>query len=186
MTGNLTSQAATMDLAGAPNDIISNLDPLALIIFIPIMDQFIYPSIRKMGFTFTPLKKIFVGYMMATMAMISATVIQYYIYKLSPCGSHASSCEKTAPINVWVQTVPYVLIAFSEIFAAITGYEYAYTKAPKNMKSLGSSWIHPSPWFEISPFQLADYTCFVYSPIPLSLHERHIFRHRPSSGLPVG
>ncbi|KAL1875122.1 hypothetical protein Plec18167_005792 [Paecilomyces lecythidis] len=139
MTGNLTSQAATMDLDGAPNDIISNLDPLALIIFIPIMDQFIYPGIRKMGFTFTPLKKIFVGYMMATMAMISATVIQYYIYKLSPCGSHASSCEKTAPINVWVQTVPYVLIAFSEIFAAITGYEYAYTKAPKNMKSLVQS-----------------------------------------------
>lgn len=138
MTGNLTSQAATMQLDGAPNDIISNLDPLALIIFIPIMDHFGYPGIRKLGFTFTPLKKIFVGYMMATSAMISAAVIQYYIYKMSPCGSQASSCKETAPINVWVQAIPYVLIAFSEIFAAITGYEYAYTKAPKNMKSLGS------------------------------------------------
>ncbi|GAD95050.1 MFS peptide transporter, putaitve [Paecilomyces variotii No. 5] len=139
MTGNLTSQAATMQLDGAPNDIINNLDPLALIIFIPIMDQFVYPSIRKMGFTFTPIKKIFTGYMVATSAMVSATVIQYYIYKTSPCGSHASSCKETAPINVWVQTVPYVLIAFSEIFAAITGYEYAYTKAPKNMRSLVQS-----------------------------------------------
>ncbi|KAJ9213861.1 hypothetical protein DTO166G4_4472 [Paecilomyces variotii] len=139
MTGNLTSQAATMQLDGAPNDIISNLDPLALIIFIPIMDHFGYPGIRKLGFTFTPLKKIFVGYMMATSAMISAAVIQYYIYKTSPCGSQASSCKETAPINVWVQAIPYVLIAFSEIFAAITGYEYAYTKAPKNMKSLVQS-----------------------------------------------
>ncbi|EHA18067.1 hypothetical protein CBS63078_3619 [Aspergillus niger] len=139
MTNNLTSQAATMQLHGVPNDIINNLDPLALIIFIPIMDQFIYPGLRKMGFHFTPIKRIYVGYLLASASMIAAAVTQYYIYKLSPCGNHPSSCDEAAPINVWVQAVPYVLIAFSEIFASITGYEYAYTKAPKNMKSLVQS-----------------------------------------------
>lgn len=33
----------------------------------------------------------------------------------------------------------YLLIGFSEIFAAITGHEYTFTKAPKNMKNLGKS-----------------------------------------------
>ena len=37
---------------------------------------------------------------------------------------------------MWIQTGPYALIAFSEIFASITGLEYAFTKAPKNMRSL--------------------------------------------------
>ncbi|PYH39769.1 putative MFS peptide transporter [Aspergillus neoniger CBS 115656] len=139
MTNNLTSQAATMQLHGVPNDIINNLDPLALIIFIPIMDQFVYPGLRKMGFHFTPIKRIYAGYLLASASMIAAAVTQYYIYKLSPCGNHPSTCDEAAPINVWVQAVPYVLIAFSEIFASITGYEYAYTKAPKNMKSLVQS-----------------------------------------------
>lgn len=138
MTNNLTSQSATLALHGAPNDIINNLDPLALIIFIPIMDSFVYPGLRKMGFNFSPLKRIYFGFIVASMSMVSAAVIQYYIYKTSPCGDHPSDCDTSSPINVWVQTVPYVLIAFSEIFTSITGYEYAYTKAPKNMKSLGT------------------------------------------------
>ncbi|KAL4956726.1 POT family-domain-containing protein [Aspergillus filifer] len=139
MTSNLTSQAATMQLHGIPNDIINNLNPLALILLIPIMDQLIYPAIRKMGFNFTPLKRIYVGYMIACASMVAATVTQHYIYIRSPCHNRASSCDEPAPINVWVQTVSYVLIALSEIFTSITGYEYAYTKAPRNMKSLVQS-----------------------------------------------
>jgi dipeptide/tripeptide permease len=38
LNNNLISQAATMTTNGLPNDVLSNLDPLALIIFIPICD----------------------------------------------------------------------------------------------------------------------------------------------------
>lgn len=136
MTSNLTSQSATMELHGAPNDIIQNLNPISLIIFIPIMDFFVYPAIRKARIPFTPLKRICLGFFLASSAMISACVVQHYIYKLGPCGDHMNSCDDPAPINVWVQTVPYVLIGFSEIMASITGLEYAFTKAPVNMRSL--------------------------------------------------
>lgn len=139
MTNNLTSQAATMQLHGAPNDIILNLNPLALIIFIPIMDHLVYPGLSRMGFKSTPLKRIYTGFILASLSMVAATVTQHYIYKTSPCGDHPSACKEPAPINVWVQAVPYILVAISEILASITGYEYAYTKAPKNMKSLVQS-----------------------------------------------
>ena len=58
LNNNLTSQAAIMVTNGVPNDVLSNLDPFALIIFIPICDVFLYPAIRCAGWNFTPLKKI--------------------------------------------------------------------------------------------------------------------------------
>ncbi|KAF8335597.1 hypothetical protein F5887DRAFT_609974 [Amanita rubescens] len=72
------------------------------------------------------------------MSVIWAAVIQHYIYKTSPCGYQAGECvaPQVSPLNVWIQSGSYILIAFSEIFASITGLEYAFTKAPGNMKSL--------------------------------------------------
>ena len=143
MTSNLTSQAATMVVNGVPNDVLSNLDPLALIIFIPICDMFIYPGLRRMGYNFSPIKKITLGFFTGSAAMIWTVVVQHYIYARNPCGNRVSTCVAadgvtviTSDLNVWIQTGSYVLIAFSEIFASITGLEYAYTKAPKNMRSL--------------------------------------------------
>ncbi|KXS96338.1 hypothetical protein AC579_9897 [Pseudocercospora musae] len=138
MVNNLTSQSATMQLNGVPNDLINNLNPLTLVIFIPIIDAFIYPAIRKAGWHFTPIKRITWGFFLASVSMVASAVIQYYIYKESPCPrsevNSGTGCE--APINVWVQAVPYCLIAFSEIFASITGLEFAFSKAPENMRGL--------------------------------------------------
>ena len=127
---------------GVPNDVLSNLDPFALIIFIPICDLLIYPALRRAGINFSPLKKITLGFFTGSAAMVWAAVVQHYIYKRNPCGYHVSTCADadgnpiTSDLNVWIQTGSYVLIAFSEIFASITGLEYAFTKAPKNMRSL--------------------------------------------------
>ena len=38
LNNNLTSQAATMSTHGVPNDVLSNLDPFALLILIPVCD----------------------------------------------------------------------------------------------------------------------------------------------------
>ncbi|KAI0537493.1 POT family protein [Xylaria digitata] len=152
LNSNLTSQAATMVLGGVPNDVINNLDPIALLIFIPICDKIFYPFLRRIGYNFTPIKKITAGFALGTLAMVVGALIQHYIYYQSPCREvsgygYVADCKEALglegnaderlykpPLTVWIQTPAYVLIAFSEIFASITGLEYAFTKAPKNMR----------------------------------------------------
>jgi proton-dependent oligopeptide transporter, POT family len=131
-----------MSTHGVPNDVINNLDPFAILILIPIHDLLIYPFFNRIGIKVTPLRKITLGFFTGSLAMIWAAVVQHYIYKTSPCGYHAAGdlpngdpCP-VSPLNVWIQTGSYVLIGASEIYASITGLEYAFTKAPKNMKSL--------------------------------------------------
>jgi proton-dependent oligopeptide transporter, POT family len=132
-----------MKLNGLPNDVLSNLDPFALLIFIPLCDFVVYPFLRKMKINFSPIKKIAFGFWTGAAAMVWAAVIQYYIYQQSECGWYAAGyledgetpCANVG-INVWAQTGAYVLIALSEIFASITSLEYAFSKAPKNMRSM--------------------------------------------------
>ncbi|KAF2714050.1 PTR2-domain-containing protein [Pleomassaria siparia CBS 279.74] len=141
MLNNLVSQASTMNLGKVPNDIISKLNPIFIIIVIPIMDFGVYPLLRKLNINFTPIKKISLGFGLASLAMVSACVTQHYIYKMSACGSHINKLTKagrkdcSADISVWVQVFPYGLIGMSEVMASITKLEYAFTKAPKNMRS---------------------------------------------------
>jgi POT family proton-dependent oligopeptide transporter len=137
INNNLISQAALMQRHGVPNDILSNLNPFALLIFIPLNDRLIYPALRKAGIRFTPIKKITAGFFTGAAAMIWAAVVQHYIYQKSECGMRASGEDcPVVEINVWAQTGAYVLIALSEVFASITSLEYAFSKAPKNMRSM--------------------------------------------------
>jgi len=142
INNNLTSQASLLELHGLPSDVISNIDPLALIVLIPVFDQIVYPFLRKRGINFTPIKRITAGFFLGVAAMIWAGVLQLYIYKKSPCGYDANNCYDNdgnalpAPINIGAQTGAFVLIAISEIMGSVTSLEYAFSKAPKNMRSL--------------------------------------------------
>ncbi|KAF7326008.1 SEC23 SEC24 family protein [Mycena kentingensis (nom. inval.)] len=151
MNSNLISQAATMTTNGLPNDVLSNIDPLALIIFIPVFDYWIYPALHRRGIVFTPLKRIIMGFFAASAAMAWAAHLQSKIYATDPCGYSAATCRgangqmQVSPISVWEQAPAYILIAFSEILASITGLEYAFTKAPANMRSLVMSLFLATP-----------------------------------------
>ena len=124
-----------MQLHGIPNDIMQNIDPLTVIIFIPIMDRLIYPMLRRVGIKFKPITRITMGFIFGSMAMAYAAIVQHLIYKSPPCYNMPSNCDSGNQVHVAVQTPAYLLIGLSEIFASITGLEYAFTKAPPSMKS---------------------------------------------------
>ncbi|KAF5096740.1 hypothetical protein D0Z03_001556 [Geotrichum reessii] len=141
MINNFVSQAGTMNTHGIPNDIMQNIDPIAVIIFIPIMERLVYPALKKVGIQFKPITRIFFGFIFASIAMAYAAIVQHIIYSAGPCYDSPLNCpasqDGTIPNNVHVavQTPAYFFVALSEIFASVTGLEYAYTKAPANMKS---------------------------------------------------
>ncbi|KAJ6573270.1 hypothetical protein B0H10DRAFT_1964144 [Mycena sp. CBHHK59/15] len=119
--GNLGTVAA-----GTPNDLIKNLDPISIVIMVPIFKR--------------PHQAYYRGFCRGG---TSHGMLEKYLYDRSPCSNHQpSACTSAdgepdvAPLNVWIVAGPYILVAISEIFASITSLEYAYTKAPKRMKSV--------------------------------------------------
>ncbi|KAL6450795.1 PTR2 Peptide transporter PTR2 [Candida maltosa Xu316] len=134
MLGLLTPQGAGMTQT-MPNDFLQAFDSIAIMVFIPIFERLLYPFIRRYT-PFKPITKIFWGFMFGSGSMLYAAVLQHYIYKTGPCYDQPLNCENGNHINIGLQTPAYVLIAISEILASITGLEYAYTKAPVQMKSL--------------------------------------------------
>lgn len=77
MNNNLISQAATLEHDRVPNDFIQNIDPIAVIIFIPIFDRLIYPTLRKAHIRFTPIKRIAAGFAFAALSSAIAAIVQY-------------------------------------------------------------------------------------------------------------
>ena len=134
MISTFVTQGSMLELHGLPNDFFQAIDSIALIVFIPIFESVLYPFIRR----YTPLKpitKIFWGFTFGSLAMTWACVLQHFVYKAGPYYQFPLEGGGPNKVHVAWQVPAYVLIAFSEIFASITGLEYAYSKAPDSMKS---------------------------------------------------
>ncbi|KAJ2781210.1 peptide transporter ptr2 [Coemansia javaensis] len=134
MSNNLVAQAGEMNTGSVPNDIIQNLDPICLIIFIPIFDMGIYPALRRCGIVVGPITRIFIGFLLAAVSMAYAAIVQHLVYSAGPY--YDSPGSKFNNISAAIQIPAYIFIAWGEIFASISGLEYAYTRAPAAMKSI--------------------------------------------------
>ncbi|KAF8857451.1 peptide transporter [Acephala macrosclerotiorum] len=129
---------------GQPNDLISNFNSLSIIIMAPVLNYGLYPYLRKHHVHFGPVARITFGLFLSSVGAVGYTVLNYYAYKLGPCGKYGSSStcvdangiSLVAPISVWWMAIPYALGGISELFVNVPAYGLAYSRAPKNMRGL--------------------------------------------------
>jgi len=101
---------------------MQTLNPVFVLLLIPLFSYVLYHGVSKF-FPMTPLRKIGVGFFVVTTSFLVPAWIQW---RLDSGGS---------PSLLW-QVLAYFLLTSSEILISITALEFAYTQAPKTMKSL--------------------------------------------------
>ncbi|CAJ1087507.1 solute carrier family 15 member 1-like [Xyrichtys novacula] len=83
-----TLQATTMTgdfgLLTIQPDQMQTVNPILILLLVPIMDSAIYPLIAKCKLNFTPLKRMTVGMLLAALAFVAAGLVQIEIDKTLP------------------------------------------------------------------------------------------------------
>jgi POT family proton-dependent oligopeptide transporter len=100
---------------------IHAINPILILIFIPIFAYGIYPAFDRV-WPLTPLRKISLGFFL--------TVPSFLI----PAWIETQIAAGLQPNIVW-QLLAYVIITAAEVLVSITCLEFSYTQAPRKMKS---------------------------------------------------
>ena len=128
-----------MTTAGAPNDLLTNFNPLTIIITVPLLSHVLYPLLHKYRIKFGRIARITFGFTLAWISGIIGAIIQWRIYKTNPCGYYPTGCEDgngVSTLSIWLQIPNVALGAISECFCNVTGYELAYARSPPNMRAV--------------------------------------------------
>jgi POT family proton-dependent oligopeptide transporter len=136
MSTNFILQALNMERPGwVEAEQLNLVDSVILIILIPIFDMLLYPYLERKNINPNPVTRINIGFFFITLAMAYAALLQWQIYEAPPYNDTLNASQVN-DIEIWWQIPPYVLIAISEIFASISGLEFAYSQSPPSMKSV--------------------------------------------------
>ncbi len=110
-------------------DQIPALNPLMVMMIIPIVTAFLYPMLEKSGWRPTALRKMTVGMVIASASFLVVAGLQLPL-------------DGGSTVHVLWQMIPFFVMTVAEVFVSVTGLEFAYTQAPRSMKStMMSFWL---------------------------------------------
>jgi proton-dependent oligopeptide transporter, POT family len=101
---------------------IQTVNPLFILIALPVFSYWIYPAIDKV-FRLTPLRKIGIGLFITA---VSFGIIAWIQTRID---------AGQTPHIIW-QIVAFAALTVAEVMVSVTHLEFAYTQAPKKLKSL--------------------------------------------------
>jgi len=119
-----TLQAKSMQLYGLQPEQVGVVNPLLIMILLPIFGHYLYPAIQRCGIDFTPLRRMGVGMLIACGAFLLSALVQTRI------DGHAEHS-----VSVFLQLPQVLLITTAEILISVTGLEFSYTQATPALKS---------------------------------------------------
>ncbi|WP_437666589.1 POT family MFS transporter [Sorangium sp. So ce1182] len=119
-------QATRMDLDVlgyrlAPSQLMA-LNPLMVMLIIPFNTMILYPALERRGFRLSALGRMTAGMAIAGLSFVAVAAIEL------------AMTSSSRPSVLW-QAAPYLLITFAEVLVSTTGLEFAYSQAPREMKS---------------------------------------------------
>jgi POT family len=118
-----TLQASRMALHGLQPEQINILNPLEIMVFIPLFDRIIYPALEARRVNIAPLRRMGWGMVLAALSFVISGFLEYIIENSPTNSVHI----------VWA--VPQItILAIGEMFLSITGLEYAYSSSPDRLK----------------------------------------------------
>jgi POT family proton-dependent oligopeptide transporter len=104
-------------------------NPILVMLLIPLMTFVVYPLLERVGIAMTPLRRMSGGMLITGFSFVLVGLIQLPVDR-----GHS-------PSVLW-QFLPYIVLTVAEVMVSITGLEFAYTQAPRSMKStLMSFWM---------------------------------------------
>jgi POT family proton-dependent oligopeptide transporter len=109
---------------------IPALNPIMVMCLIPISTFGVYPFFeKKLKIEMTPLRKMGAGMFVCAASFVFVAIYQYIL-------------DGGTQLSVLWQIIPFLVITMAEVMVSITGLEFAYTQAPRSMKStIMSMWL---------------------------------------------
>lgn len=126
---------------GIPNDALTTLNPIFVLIAVPVLEGFVYPHMHKVKLSSRPTVRMTLGFALTAASMAIAAGVQQVVYTSPPCYNRPLECaasekgRKPNQVSVLLQIPVHVVDALGEVLWSVSGSEYAYNKAAPQMKS---------------------------------------------------